>query len=98
VPLAVAKGLRLHGVDVLTTAEAGMLGATDEEQLAFAHEISRVIYTQDTDYLRLHRAIPEHSGIAFARQGRTVGDVVRGLLLMYDVLDAESMRCKVEFV
>ena len=33
---AIAEGLRRRGVDALTTYEAGMLGASDEEQLAFA--------------------------------------------------------------
>ncbi len=33
---AIAEGLRRRGVDALTTVEAGMLGASDEEQLAFA--------------------------------------------------------------
>ena len=98
VPNAVVKGLRLHGADVLTTAEAGMLGASDEEQLAFAARAGRVLYTQDADYLRLHRAGVEHAGIAYARQGRTVGEVVRGLLLVYDVLDPESVAGTVEFV
>jgi hypothetical protein len=28
------KGLRRHGIDVTTTPEAGLLGATDEEQTA----------------------------------------------------------------
>jgi len=36
VPKAVARGLRRRGVDVLTAAEAAMLGATDQEHLQFA--------------------------------------------------------------
>lgn len=98
VPNAVVKGLRLHGADVLTTAEAGMLGASDAEQLAFATRAGRVLYTQDADYLRLHGAGSAHAGIAYAKQGRPVGEVVRGLLLMHDVLDVESMAGTVEFV
>ena len=98
VPNAVVKGLRLHGADVLTTAEAGMLGAPDEEQLAFAARAGRVLYTQDADYLRLHRAGVAHAGIAYARQGRSVGEVVRGLLLVHDVLGSEEMAGTVEFV
>lgn len=47
---SVVKGLRLRGVDVLTTKEAGMLGATDEEHIAFAKKEERVIFTQDEDF------------------------------------------------
>ena len=46
VPNAVVKGLRLRGIDVLTAKEANMLGATDEEHLAFANKEGRIIFTQ----------------------------------------------------
>jgi len=47
VPSAVVKGLRLRGVDVLTTKEAKMLGATDEDHLTFAKIKGRVnFYTR----------------------------------------------------
>lgn len=98
VPAAVVKGLRLHGADVLTTAEAGMLGAPDEAQLAFAAQTGRVMCTQDADFLRLHQAGTPHAGIVYARQGHTVGEIVRGLLLLHAVLDRESMVNAVEFV
>lgn len=98
VPNAVARGLLLHGADVLTTAEAGRIGASDDEQLAFAARAGRVLYTQDADFLRLHEARALHAGIAYARQGRTVGDVVRGLLRLYDAGDPERMSGTVTFL
>ncbi len=54
VPMAVVAGLRRRGVNVLTTKEAQMLGATDEEHLTLATSDNRVIFTQDDDFLRLH--------------------------------------------
>lgn len=54
VPSAIVKGLRLRGVDVVSAKEAGKLGATDEDHIAFAMEKKRVIFTQDVDFLRLH--------------------------------------------
>jgi hypothetical protein len=33
----IAEGLRRRGIDVTTTADATLDGATDEEQIAFAH-------------------------------------------------------------
>lgn len=35
---AVADGLRRRGVDVTATSEAGLIAASDEVQLEFAHE------------------------------------------------------------
>ncbi|MBV8677985.1 MAG: DUF5615 family PIN-like protein [Planctomycetaceae bacterium] len=37
-PTAIAEGLRRRGIDVTTTPEAGLIGATDEEQTAHARD------------------------------------------------------------
>ncbi len=66
VPRAVVRGLRDRGADVLTVAEAGLLGASDEEHLALAVEQGRVIFTHDSDFLRLHGKAVDHAGIVFA--------------------------------
>lgn len=57
---AVVSGLRQRGVDVLRVPEAGMLGASDQEQLGRARTEGRVLFTQDEDFLRLHAAGTEH--------------------------------------
>jgi predicted nuclease of predicted toxin-antitoxin system len=95
---AVVRGLRLRGLDVLTTAEAGLLGAPDEVHLALAQSQGRVILTQDDDFLRLHAAGAAHAGIIYAAQGTRVGDVIRGVMLIHDTLEAEDMAGHVEFL
>jgi hypothetical protein len=95
---AMAKGLRERGVDVLTAADAGMLGALDEEHLAFGLQEARVVFTQDDDFLKLHASGLEHAGIAYTPQGTSIGDMIRGLMLIYQVLDADDMRNHVEFL
>jgi predicted nuclease of predicted toxin-antitoxin system len=47
--------LKRRGIDVTTTPEARLLGAIDEEQLAFAISQGRVIFTQDDDFLAIHQ-------------------------------------------
>lgn len=42
---AVANGLRERGVDVVTTSEAGLLGASDEKHLEYASAEGRVVFT-----------------------------------------------------
>jgi uncharacterized protein with PIN domain len=98
VPKAVVRGLRLRGADVITVADAGMLGASDEDHLSLAQREGRLIFTQDADFLRLHAAGADHAGIAFAPQGTRVGSVVQGLLLIHQLLDADEMRGHVEFL
>lgn len=98
VPRAVVRGLRERGVDTLTVSEAGMLGANDEELLAFARSEGRVFFTQDDDFLRLHASGVKHAGIVYAQQPTTIGDVIYGLMLVIEVLDPAEMESHVEFL
>jgi predicted nuclease of predicted toxin-antitoxin system len=63
-PNAIAEGLRRRGIDAATTFDAGLLGATDEEQTAHALAEGRVIFTQDRDFLAIHASGVPHAGIA----------------------------------
>ena len=54
IDFAVAQGLRRRGIDVTTTADAGFLGADDPDHIAFAVANGRVIFSNDSDFLRLH--------------------------------------------
>ena len=98
VPPAVTNGLRLRGVDVITTQDAGLLGSRDEALLNDALSLERVVFSQDEDFLVLHRSGYTHAGIAYAPQQSSIGDLVRGRLLIHDVLTAEEMRGQVEFL
>ena len=95
----IAAGLRLRGVDVTTTAEAGLLHAPDQEQLAFAMAQNRVIITQDTDFLAIAAAGAECPGIVFyPDQQRTLGDVIRFAQLVWEVYEPTDMQNRVEYV
>lgn len=95
---AVVRGLRHRGVDVLTVPEVSLLGASDEEHLAEARVEERVIFTQDDDFLRLHAAGVEHAGIVYAPQHTSTSDIIYGLMLIYQVLEAEDMIGHVEYL
>jgi predicted nuclease of predicted toxin-antitoxin system len=96
---AIASGLRRRGVDVTTTVEAGLLHAADEAHISFARTQVRVIFTQDCDFLRLHAAGIPHLGIAYCRQqSRTVGDIIEGLVLIWELLEPDEIRGRVEFL
>jgi predicted nuclease of predicted toxin-antitoxin system len=96
---AVADGLRRQGVDVTTTREVGLGGAMDEAQLGFARENSRVLFTMDDDFLKMAMGGQPHCGIVYCRQQRrSVGQIIRGLLLICDCLTAGDMQNHVEFL
>ena len=95
---AVVKGLRDRGVDVLTVTEAGLPGAADDMHLARARRDGRVVVTHDVDFLRLHAAGVGHAGIVYVTRELPIGDVIRGLMLIVQVLDAEDMIGHIEFL
>lgn len=95
---SVVAGLKRRGLDVVTTHEAGMRGASDEEQLAFSTQGQRVMVTKDDDFLRLHARGFEHNGIAFVPGDASIGVIVRGLVLIHLILDDDEMRNHVEFL
>jgi hypothetical protein len=77
----VVHGLRQRGADVLTVAEANMLGASDWEHLLRASNEGRVLFTQEP-----------------GSQGTSIGDIIHGLTLIYQVMELEDMKDHVEFL
>jgi hypothetical protein len=100
---AFVSGLRLRGVEVLTSLEAGMSGADDEDQLTFATRRGYIVYSFNaSDFLRIHTARLEaggqHAGIILAPQQRySIGEQIRRVLCIRDSVIG-SMRNRVEFL
>jgi hypothetical protein len=94
----VANGLRGRGIDASTAAEAGQLGVPDSALLAFARTQGRVLITSDADHLRPHAAGVPHAGILFAPPGSAIGLLIGGAMLIAEVLTAEEMSNRVEFL
>ncbi len=96
---AVAEGLRRRGVDVTTTPEEALISVTDLVQLEFALVQKRVIFTQDTDFLRMHQTGTTHFGIVYSSQGnKSIGEVIKGLILIWELLEPNDIFGKVEFL
>jgi hypothetical protein len=99
VPHAVAHGLRRRKIDVTTTTDAGLLHAADEEHLAFALRESRVIFTNDTDFLRLAASGVGHAGLVYCPPAKSsIGDIIRYLSLMDACLSPEDMANQIEYL
>lgn len=99
---ALIRALRARGVDILTAQEAKLIGASDDEQLAYATAQGRVIFTFNTrDYSILHTEYLSqqqiHSGIIISDQVQ-VGVIVRRLLKLLDAKSAEEMQNWLEFL
>ncbi|MGH9800171.1 MAG: DUF5615 family PIN-like protein, partial [Blastocatellia bacterium] len=61
---AVTEGLRLRGIDVLTSQEDGTRRLADPLLLDRANELGRVLFTQDDDLLR-EAKLRQQLGIEF---------------------------------
>jgi predicted nuclease of predicted toxin-antitoxin system len=99
-PHAVADGLRRHGVDVTTTADARLLHAGDDEHLAFCRSEGRVIFTRDEDYLAANaRGVP-HRWVVYCHQKKSlsIGEIIDSLLLIWEVYEPEEMANRVEYL
>lgn len=92
------RGLHQRGVDAVAVSEVGMLGASDAEHLAYALRTQRVLFTQDADFLRLAAAGVPHAGIVYAPQGKAIEEIIRGLMLIYQILEGEEMTERIEYL
>ena len=99
VSAAIALGLRRRRIDVTTTEDAALSGADDEDHVSFARSQGRVIVTHDDDFLALHSRGIRHAGIAYCHQGhRSIGALLRSLLLIHEYFTPEQMENRLEFL
>lgn len=95
----VADALRLHGIDVTTTQEAGLLEKSDNEQIAYFCREGRVMVTRDADFLRFAATTAGHPGIVSCRRkGLTLSQTIQGLLLIHEILTDDEMKGHVEYL
>ena len=96
---AIARGLRRQGIDVTTTVEAGLLSRSDQVHLDYARTSQRVLVTHDADFLRLAGQGSHHSGIVYCHKtAHSVGEMIRRLIFLYEVLTAGEIQGRVEFL
>jgi predicted nuclease of predicted toxin-antitoxin system len=100
---AVAEGLRLRGVEVLTAQEDGAGEMDDPELLDRALALGRVVFTQDEDFLReAHRRQETgeaFAGVVYAHQLTvTIGQCVADLELIAKAYEPEDMANRVEYL
>jgi uncharacterized protein (DUF433 family) len=87
------------GIDVTTTSEAGLLAASDEEQLAHALHAGRILVTRDHDFLVIASRGTQHAGIIYwPPSHERLGDVIQMLTLLWRIETTESMAGRIEFL
>jgi predicted nuclease of predicted toxin-antitoxin system len=95
----IARALRRYGIDVTTTVDAGLRTDDDLAHLDFIRREGRVVVTHDVDFLRYASQSSDHPGIAYCHMGaRLMGEIIRSLILIYEVLTPEEMAGHVEYL
>ncbi len=95
--ISFVEALRKAGLDVETVADADRLGISDSNQLRWAAERGRVLYTFNVkDFSLLHAQWltqgNSHAGIVVVpRQHYSLGDQLRGLMELTNSHSAEDM-------
>ncbi|MEX2171635.1 MAG: DUF5615 family PIN-like protein [Pirellulales bacterium] len=87
VPMAITAGLRSRGIDVLTSQEDGTRRFSDEKLLDRSTSFSRLLFSQDSDCLRLaanrQQLGIDFCGVAFAPQEEmSIGKLIDDLELV----------------
>lgn len=99
VPIAVSKGLKRRGINILTVQEVKLLSKNDWEQLKYASQQQRVIITHDSDFLTLIRKEKiEHQGILFFTRQVGIGEAVEEIERIWLTYSAEDLQGAVLFL
>jgi predicted nuclease of predicted toxin-antitoxin system len=75
-PTRLARFLRQHGLNVTTTAEAGLNDVKDHAQLDYARSRRRLLITKDQGFRRYHRRAVPHRGILLCREDATEEEIL----------------------
>jgi len=103
IPRAIALGLRMRGIDVLTAQEDGAAMFSDAELLDRATTLGRVLFTFDGDLLaeaaKKQRLGQPFSGVVYAHPLRvTIGQCIHDLELVAKAGEPEDLRNQVLFL
>lgn len=100
---SIAAGLRARGVDVRTVQDDGRTGGTDEQVLARAEELGRVVFTRDDDFLVLAQDRQADGapfpGVIYAHPLRaSVGQCIADLELLAKACEPSELADQVVFL
>ena len=103
ISVKIAANLRNRGFDVLHTVEAGMLSASDKEQLDKAILEQRTFLTHNKKHFRiLHEECiasgKKHFGIIVAGRKRNSFETIKRLLDIIQTFSPEAMENQIRFI
>lgn len=103
VDIRIAEGLRKRGIKAFSAAEKGLQGVPDIEHFEYCSNIQAVIFTHDHNFLEIAKKLNEkgesHWGVIYVEMNRlSIGSCIKRLSLYAEVLSAEEMKNRIEFL
>ncbi len=97
---SIIEGLRRRKVEVISAKELGYAGKSDGFHIKKASELKAVILTHDIDFLRIATTSGlSHRGIIFSHSKEvSIGQCLRGVELIVNVLTDKDMENHIEFI
>lgn len=97
---SIIEGLRRRRIRVVSARELGYLGKPDEFHIREALEMKAVILTHDIDFLKMTNNLEiSHGGIIFSHpKSISIGQCIRGVELIVNILTDEEMTNHIEFL
>ena len=103
IPAAITDGLLRLGIDVLTCQQDDTCTTEDKDLLSRTHSLSRILFTQDDDFLTITAAWleeeKEFSGVVYGHQLNTnIGQCIEDLELIATLCSYEEIRNRVIYL
>ena len=100
VPASITAGLRRRGIDVLTSQEDGATQLLDEDLLARATSLGRVLFSQNDDLLRIasewQASATPFLGVIYSHQlGAGIGRLIQDLELVLVCCEYDELTNRV---
>ncbi len=96
---AIMAGLHRQGVDAIVVQQVGLAATADPTILAAARQQGRVIYTRDSDFLRLNSSGVQHLGILYHHPLKySIGAAINAVALACQALSMDEMQNRVEYL
>ncbi len=97
---SIVDGLRRRKIEIVSARELGYLNKSDEFHIKKASELNAIILTHDTDFLRMaSNPNVKHNGVIFSHSKNiSIGQCIRGVELIVNVLTDKEMENHIEFL
>ena len=103
IPVSLAATLRHRGIGAIAAQEAGLKGATDDEQMAYATRTGHALVTSNVRHFlsifrQFHDSGRNHPGLILVTRPMSIGEMVKALNHLVDTISADEMQSQIAFL